>query len=86
MVSGPSQAQSPGDLQIHISPCSLWVSGHAVGSWCGILLAGVLCSSLCFPAPAECSAEAISLCDQGRIAKVPSKAKVVTVLSNVCVY
>lgn len=56
-----------------------------MGSWFRILLAGVFCSSLCFPAPAECSAEAISLCDQGRIGRVPSKAKIVALLSNVCV-
>lgn len=86
VVSGPNQAQSPGAWQIHTSPCSLWVSGCAVGSCCGILLVGVFCSTLCFPTPAECSAEALSLCDQGRIGRVPSKEKVVTLLSNVCMY
>lgn len=84
VISGPSQAQSPGALQIHISPCSLWVSRHAVGSWCGTLLV-VFCSSLCFPAPAECSAEAISLCDQGRIGRVPSKASCYPLIKRVCV-
>lgn len=49
VVSGPNQAQSPGAWQIDTSPCSLWVSGCAVSSGCGILLVGVFCSSLCFP-------------------------------------
>lgn len=73
VVSGLSQAQSSGALQVHSSPCCLWVSGHAVGSWCGMLLVGVSCKSLCFPAPAECSGEALPLCDQGRKGSSESK-------------
>lgn len=80
-----SQAQPPGPLQVHANPCSLWVSGGAVGSWCEMLLVGVFCSSLRFPAPAERSTAARSPCDRGRIGGLPPNGKVVPLLSSACV-
>lgn len=83
MVFRLSQSHSSGALQVNASPCSLRASGHAVASWCEMLLVGILCSSFCFPAPAECSTVARSLCDQGRIGRVPPKRKIVPLLSAV---
>ena len=53
-----SQAQSSGLLQVSASPCSPWVGGRAAGSSWEMLLVGVFCGSLCFPARAECNTAA----------------------------